>query len=72
MQIKRLRERKEQREGRGESRGGMDKEGKNRAKRGRGVRKSRGCKKGECEAKFERKEVDRKEKRWQTGQVEGG
>lgn len=35
------------------------------------MRKSKGCKKG-GEVRFERKEADRKDGRWQTGEVEEG
>lgn len=43
----------------------MDKEGK-KGRRGRGVRKSRDCKKGECEAKR-----SSRERKW-TGKKRGG
>lgn len=43
-----------------------------REKEGEGVGEIMNCKKGECEARFEKKEAARREGRRQTGEMEGG
>lgn len=43
-----------------------------REKEGKGVGEIMDCKKGECEARFEKKEAARREGRRQTGEVERG